>query len=240
MIVFGYRFEPKLWSIIITLLAIIVFVNLGQWQLSRADEKESAFEQIEKYAKEPAVALPGTLIKFSDFQNRDVEVSGEFLIDKTIYLDNKTYKGLAGYHIVTPLKMANSTMVVAINRGWVRGNADRSILPVVTHKEGLVKITGRVMSPDSKALSLSNQVESGNVWGNFDLQRFAALIDLEVQPIMVLQKDAFDDGLIRDWNRPESGAAKNFGYAVQWFSLAITTAIIFIILNVKREFTKSK
>ena len=240
MIIFGYRFEPKIWSVTITTIAVISFVNLGQWQLSRASEKEALFDQIEKYAKEPVVVLPGTTIKFSDFQYRDVEVYGEFLTDKTIYLDNKTYKGLAGYHIVTPLKLSNSSMSVAINRGWVRADYDRAILPEIPLKQGLVKVIGRVTSPEIKTLSLSNQENENEVWGSFDLQRFEDLTGFELQPIMVLQKDKEDDGLIRDWDKPESGAAKNFGYAVQWFSLAVTSIIIFIILNVKRNITEIK
>jgi surfeit locus 1 family protein len=55
-----------------------------------------------------------------------------------------------------------------------------------------------------------------------------------------LQKDVIEDGLIRAWEKPESGASKNIGYAVQWFSLAITTFIIFIVLNVKRTNSEIK
>ena len=57
---------------------------------------------------------------------------------------------------------------------------------------------------------------------------------------MILQKDAIEDGLIRAWDKPNSGASKNIGYAVQWFSLAITTIVIFIVLNVKRTTSEVK
>ena len=43
-----YRFEPRLWSIIVTIAAILIFANLGLWQLSRADEKQSKHEQLEQ------------------------------------------------------------------------------------------------------------------------------------------------------------------------------------------------
>ena len=61
-----------------------------------------------------------------------------------------------------------------------------------------------------------------------------------MQPLLVLQKNKVEDGLIREWSRPESGASKNIGYAVQWFSLAVTTIIIFLALNVKRKNSKIK
>ena len=235
MIILGYRFEPKLWAIAITIVSVIVFLELGKWQLSRADEKKAQYEQLERYAKQPAVTLPGTLISLKDFQYRDVEVRGEYLSNYTIYLDNKTYHGRAGYHIITPLRISNSSLHVAVNRGWVATGYDRSILPQVTEVEGEVKVIGTVVSPEIRTLELSDKFVEGQVWDNFNLQRYQEVTGLKTQPIMILQKDTAEDGLIRDWSKPESGASKNIGYAIQWFSLAVTAIIIFLVLNVKRK-----
>lgn len=238
MIVLGYRFEPKLWVIIVTTALALLFIELGKWQLSRADEKNAQYEQLEQYAKQPAITLSGNLIKLKDFQYREVEVEGEYILEHTVYLDNKTYKGRAGYHIITPFKIANSSLHVAINRGWVGTGYDRAILPEVPAIKGYLKITGIVVSPDLRTLELTNKVSTGKVWGNFDLQRYQQETGLEMQPVMVLQKDKVEDGLVRDWDKPDSGASKNIGYAFQWFSLAVTVVIIFIVLNVKRKNSK--
>jgi len=235
MIVLGYRFEPKVWTIIVTSILVLVFFQLGKWQLSRADEKNLRYEQLEQYAKQPTIKLPGTLAKLKDYQFRDVEVIGKYVPERTIYLDNKTYKGHAGYHIITPLKIENSELHVVINRGWIATGNDRSILPSVAVVDETVKIIGQAVSPELKTLQLADDEVPGKVWGNFELQRYQKITGLEMQPMMVLQKDDVKDGLIRDWNRPDSGAAKNLGYAVQWFLLAITAIIIFLVLNVKRK-----
>lgn len=240
MIALGFRFEPKLWVVIVTTVFVILFIELGKWQLSRADQKSERQEQLEQYAKQPAVTLPGTLVKLEDFQYREVEVGGEYLSEHTIYLDNKTYQGRAGYHIITPLKVSNSSLHVVINRGWIATGYDRSILPLVPEVKGEVKVTGTVVSPELRTLELSANVASSEVWGNFNLQRYQEVTGLEMQPLMVLQKNKVEDGLIRDWHRPDSGAAKNLGYAVQWFSLAVTVIIIFLVLNVKRTNSKNK
>lgn len=240
MIVLGYRFEPKLWAIIITIASALIFIELGKWQLSRADEKTARYEQLEEYAKQPAIKLPGALIKLKDFQYREIEVEGEYLSEYTIFLDNKTHKGRAGYHIVTPLKIANSSVCVAINRGWVATGYDRAVLPEIAEVNGQVKVTGVVVSSELRALELSNTLPTGKVWGNFDLNRYQEVVNLKMQPIMVLQKDRIEDGLIRDWDKPDSGASKNIGYAIQWFLLAATAIIIFLVLNVKRKSSKSE
>ncbi|MBS0484157.1 MAG: SURF1 family protein [Proteobacteria bacterium] len=235
MNVLNYRFEPKLWAILITIVFVIIFIELGKWQLSRAEEKNEKHEQLEQYAKQPAITLPATLVKLKDFQYREVEVSGEYLPEYTIYLDNKIHQGRAGYHVITPLKISNSPLHVVVNRGWISTGSDRSILPPIVEVKGELKVTGIAASPEIKTLDLSDKVVEGRIWDNFNLQRYQEVTGLAMQPLMLLQKSDENDGLIRDWNRPDSGASKNIGYAVQWFSLAVTTVIIFIVLNVKRR-----
>ncbi|MDH5479328.1 MAG: SURF1 family protein [Nitrosomonas sp.] len=211
-----------------------MFVELGKWQLSRAEEKNTQYEQITLLSKEPAVTLPSSLIKFEDFQYREIEVRGVFQPKYTIYVDNKTYKGNAGYHVLTPIKISNSSLSVIINRGWVATGTDRAVLPEFPVVNGEIVIKGLAVSPELRMLELSEHITTGLVWDNFDLQRYHETTGLDLQPVMVLQKDELDDGLIRDWERPNSGADRNLGYAFQWFSLAITAIVIFLVLNVKR------
>ncbi|HNB02404.1 MAG TPA: SURF1 family protein [Nitrosomonas sp.] len=235
MNILGYQFEPKAWSIVLTLIATVVFSNLGLWQLSRADEKETQHKQLEQFAKQPPVLLPATLVKLEEFEYRDVEVEGEFVNEMTIYLDNKTYQGRAGYHVITPLRIDNSSLYVAVNRGWVATGYDRSILPPVPKTEGVVHITGTAVSPNIKTFELSDKQMDKQVWNSFSHERYQQALGIKLQPLLILQKSTIEDGLIRDWHKPESGSSKNIGYAVQWFSLAATTIIIFIVLNVKRR-----
>lgn len=241
MIVLGYSFAPKIWSIIVTAAFVFLFIALGNWQLSRADEKNARQEQLDRLSQQPAVKMPGTRVKLEDFQYREVEIRGEYLPSHTIYLDNKTYKGVAGYHVLTPVKLANSTLHVLINRGWIAAGLDRGVLPGVPPAEqGEVTVTGTVVSPEQRMLQLSGQVLTGSVWAHLDMQRYRETTGLELQPVLVLQEDQLDDGLIRQWDRPDSGSARNIGYAIQWFSLAATAIIIFFVLNVKRKPSESK
>ena len=97
-------------------------VQLGNWQLSRAREKESRQEQLGPLSQQPAVALPSNRVKLEDFQYRqDGSTRGDTYQRHTIYLDNKIYRGVAGYHIITPLRIGTSSMHVLVNRGWVAG-----------------------------------------------------------------------------------------------------------------------
>lgn len=236
MIIGGYRFAPKLWTIVAMLLFVALFTSLGNWQLSRAQEKTDQYELLEKFSKQPAVTLPATRTKLQDYQYREIEVSGEYVNELTIYVDNKVYQGRAGYHIITPFRIKNSELYVAVNRGWIATGNDRRVLPEVVEEKGEQKLTGMVVSPDIRTLELSKSQISGAIWDNFSLQRYQEITQLEFQPLLILQRNAEQDGLVRDWSKPDSGATKNLSYAFQWFSLAATTIIIFIVLNVKRSY----
>ncbi|SDH37774.1 SURF1 family protein [Nitrosomonas sp. Nm132] len=235
----NYQFKPKWWVILLTIALALIFVRLGLWQLSRANEKELRQERIEQYAREPVIKLPTTLIKLEDFQYRQVEVRGSFIEDHAIYLDNKIYQGVAGYEILVPIKIANSSLHILVNRGWIAAGTDRLQLPAVYFPRGEVTVTGMVASPMIKAVQLSEEITADKLWINLDFELYQKVTGLALQPILLLQQDNhIDDGLIRQWVRPDSGASKNIGYAIQWFLLAATICIIFLILNVKRNSSK--
>ncbi|HET7061224.1 MAG TPA: SURF1 family protein, partial [Nitrosospira sp.] len=227
------------WSTIVAVIVVTIMVQLGNWQLSRAREKESRQEQLDVLSRQPAVTIPPTPVKLEDFQYRKVEASGFYVPDHTIYLDNKIYRGAAGYHVITPLRIGGSDMHVLVNRGWVAANRDRSKLPEVPTPDGPVDISGVATTATQKTLELSDELVSGRVWENLNLERYRAATGLALQPVMILQQDDVKDGLIREWPRPDIGIGRNLGYALQWFAMAAAVSIIYLVLSVKRERTGS-
>lgn len=235
----SYQFKPRWWVVLLTITLTLIFARLGFWQLSRANEKELRHERIEQYAREAVISLPPTPIKLEDFQYRQIEVQGSFIEDHAIYLDNKIFQGVVGYEILAPLKITNSTLHVLVNRGWIAAGKDRSHLPSVFFPKGEVTVTGIASSPQIRTMQLSEEIVTGKLWVNFDPELYQKVTKLALQPIILLQQDThIDDGLIRQWVQPDSGASKNIGYAIQWFLLAATTCILFLVLNVKRNSSK--
>ncbi|MCW5598627.1 SURF1 family protein [Nitrosomonas sp.] len=232
----SYQFRPRWWAVILTLVFVAIFVRLGMWQLSRANEKIDRHEKIAQYAQEPIVTLPSSPIKLDDFLHRLVEVRGRFIKEHAIYLDNKIYQGRVGYEILAPLKMRNSELHVLVNRGWVASGGDRLNLPEIIFPDEEVDITGIVASPMVRAMQLTDEVASGNLWVSLDFELYKEKTGLLLHPVLLLQQDnRIEDGLIRQWAQSDSGASKNIGYAFQWFFFALTLSIIFLILNVKRN-----
>jgi len=50
-----------------------------------------------------------------------------------------------------------------------------------------------------------------------------------------LQTSVQHDGLQRSWPRPIPGSACIVGYAFQWYSLATTLAVLWLVMNVKLQ-----
>jgi surfeit locus 1 family protein len=238
MTISGWRFTPRLWSTVAAVVVITIMVQLGNWQLSRAREKESRQEKLDTLSQQPPVSLPASPVKLEDFQYRKIEAQGVYLPKYTIYLDNKIYKGMVGYHIITPLRIGASSMHVLVNRGWAAAERDRSKLPEVVTPSGPLVVSGIATTATQKTLELSKEVVSGQVWENLDLERYRDVTGLQLQPVMILQQDGTKDNLIREWARPDLGIGKNLGYAAQWFAMALAVLIIYLVLSVKRERTQ--
>ena len=236
----GLKFKAKLWPTMATIVVIITMVSLGNWQISRAQEKEERHEQIGRLSEQPAVSIPTNLVSIEDFKFKQVEARGTFISSHTIYLDNKMNKGAAGYHIVMPFKLAESSMHVLVNRGWVPSGRDRSILPIVTTPTDTVVVRGRAVSVPTKVFALSDEIVAGQVWPNLQLERVQQVTGLNLQPMVILQQDNWSDGLVRQWDRPDSGASSSWSYAAQWYGMALIVMIIYLVLSVKRERPEEK
>jgi cytochrome oxidase assembly protein ShyY1 len=53
------------------------------------------------------------------------------------------------------------------------------------------------------------------------------------------QHGSLDDGLVRDWPAPEAGAEKHDAYALQWYSLAVLSVVLLLVLNLRNDRTRS-
>ena len=67
-----------------------------------------------------------------------------------------------------------------------------------------------------------------------ELDAFAKETGLRLQPIVIQQYSAADDGLVRDWPRPDAGVEKHESYELQWYSLAVLAVVLLLVLSVRR------
>jgi surfeit locus 1 family protein len=228
------RFRQGLVPTIAALLGIAITVAAGAWQMSRADEKARRQAQLEALRREPPVTVPASALAEVDLLYRRVLVSGVFVSEHTVYLDNRLRRGVPGFEIVTPLRIGASERFVAVNRGWIAGAPRRDTLPEVRTPSGPVTVEG-TMVPAQRVYQLEHAGPEGKVWLSFSLERLRKETGLDLQPLLIQQESALDDGLERTWVRPDSGRDKHLAYAFQWFAMAVAILVLYLVLGFRRS-----
>jgi len=151
-----------------------------------------------------------------------VVISGRWLPERTVFLDNRPMDGRVGFFVVTPLVLADEATTVLVQRGWLpRNSAERSQLPPLHTPAGMVTVQGRVAASPSRLYELGAAAR-GPIRQNLDLAEFAAEMGRSLLPLAVIEAtpDGAPDGLLRHWSAPDLGLQKHYGYAFQWFALS--------------------
>jgi surfeit locus 1 family protein len=214
---------------------IALTVALGNWQSGRAREKEALQQRLDAVSREAPVHLGAAAADAAALDLRRVVGRGEWQPERMVLHDNRTRRGQPGYHVLMPLKLEGGNMHVLVNRGWVAAARDRSVLPQIATPDGTVGVEGIARVPGDKVFELAREAQPGRVWQNVTLQRFRDWSGLQLQPVVLQQTNDASDGLVREWDRPDLGIDKHRGYALQWYSLAGLTAVLLLVLSLKRE-----
>ena len=240
MMRFGaYDFSPSLWPTIVTLLLLPVLTGFGIWQLERAAWKQQMVDSHADRARRSPVALQ-SLHDYRDAeQYTRVCARGYYDMEHQLLLDNRTYEGYAGYHVLTPLRLDESDKTVLVNRGWVPVGKSRAILPDIPGTTGEVLVDATIKLPPQKLFRLGAMDEVHEGWPQvvqqIELSELEERLGYPLEPLILLldKDDVF--GFIRDW-KPVYGVTpdKHRAYAVQWFTLAAVLLMIYIGVNSKR------
>jgi surfeit locus 1 family protein len=203
-----------------------MFISLGNWQSRRAVEKRELAAALERAAQSAPIELPSA----TDLLHKRVAARGQFLAERTVFLDNKLRRGRPGYEVVTPLAMGNRHVLV--NRGWMPAPPSRDTVPAVPTPAGEVHVDGIALERLPHALEAGPS--SGKVRQNLDIAAYAAETGLQLLPIVIEQRSDSADGLVRDWPRADLGIEKHESYSLQWYSFAALALALGLIFSFRR------
>ena len=105
------KFNPGIRITIFFVFFAILFFSLGLWQIERGQSKEDILEEFENNITKN----PSYLNKDSKKWDR-VFVEGTWIGSKQIYIDNVIYGGMAGYKVLTPLKIKETNELLYYRR----------------------------------------------------------------------------------------------------------------------------
>ncbi len=207
--------------LICTLLLAALTASLGVWQLGRAQEKTALQRLQQERARLPPLQLAefgaGAPASPAWWQRRAL-LEGNWLPDETVYLENRPMDGRAGFYVVTPLLLDDGRAVL-VQRGWLPRDArDRMRIAAYATEPARVRVAGHI-APEFARLYELGGAGSGAIRQNLDLASFAQQTHRRLLPLVLIQDEGGDDGLLRQWPRLASDVHRNYGYALQWFGL---------------------
>lgn len=207
--------------ILFTVAVLVTLVKLGLWQMSRAQEKKTLHSAL-KYRSEQMYYSLASLP--TDPRWYSLTLRGEFDHSKAVLLDNQTYRGQVGYHVLYPFAAEQGWVLV--NLGWIAAPAYREQIPVLPEHHGELKISG-VIAPPSALLELKAE-PLGADWPlrvqNLHLEQLGSVMERPLKP-WILQIDPDNPvALQQTWTPVVIGPQKHYAYAAQWFLLAVAVS----------------
>lgn len=231
------KFEFRWIPFVAAVLAVALGVALGQWQMRRAAAKQAIELTLSARESAPPLVLGTAPITIDETEYRRVQVSGEFVRDWPVYLDNRPHQGVAGFYVLMPFRIAGSNMHLLVARGWIpRDPGNRTKLPPLTAPAGQLTLQGVARRSPGHVLQLGRAegLQPAAIVQNVTVAEFAEASGLRMLPVLIEQTSAVADGLVRDWPRPSSGIDKHLGYAFQWYALAATAFLFFLVTGFRR------
>jgi surfeit locus 1 family protein len=229
----GRRFQPGLVPTLAALVVVLATVSLGNWQSRRADLRDALEDRARAMALRPPVAIARAADVSPDQRYARATAAGEYVAAAQVWLDNRTYQGVAGYHILTPLRLDDGTHLL-VDRGWVPATP-RHEPPVANPPTGRIEVTGRLNEPPPKFIELKHMEPTGRVVQNLDLAELAKFSGMTFAPLILEQAPGGADGLLRNWPAPDLGRDKNVSYMWQWYGFASLAAALWLILGWRKK-----
>ena len=227
------KFNPGVRITIFFIIFAVVFFSLGIWQIERGQTKTQIMSEFEnKLTKEP-IYLNAESKKWDR-----VLVSGKWENKKQLLIDNVIHQGIAGYKVLTPLRINETNKLILIDRGWIKQNKFRDQLPDIQIPEDFESVIGTLEQPEL-GLVLSDELIS-NDWPKISQTKNVELISKayteEIFPMILLADPLLKNSLEYIKITPTNMTPiKHYGYSSQWFLMFIVLCFMYIWYGLSRN-----
>jgi len=215
---------PRPWLAVALLAAAAgVCVSLGFWQFGRAEESRAARERFEA-----ALALPPARLRTADeagdaLRYRKVELTGRYVPERQVLIDNIVHRGTAGYYVLTPFEPADGGPWLLVNRGWVPADPVRTTLPDVSVDGVARRVVGVLDRLPAPGLRLDDMPVTDGALVVVSFPTIDMLEDLFGRSLFEYQlrlDPEESDGFEREIAPPGLPPERHLGYAAQWWLFA--------------------
>lgn len=219
---------------------LVLFLVLGSWQVRRGFEKIEIADHARQQAEREPGALPVDLSSYESLRYAPIHAMGHYLGEKQFLLDNQVLNGQVGYNALAPFQLKESGKWVLVDRGWLRQGLTRQLLPDVSVDDHEIAIDAQLYVPFSEGYRVG-EMDGGNIiWPRvvqyLDFDRMSERLGFPLLPLVLRlsPESTSGAGFERIWPTVQFGYQRHFGYAVQWFAMALALLVILVLLVRKK------
>jgi surfeit locus 1 family protein len=227
---------------IAALVALLVLVGLGTWQVNRLHWKEALIARVDARLGAAPVPAPApaewSALDLAEAEYAPVTVTGAYRNDREIHVVGSLTepKGKAsgyGYFIFTPF-VTDAGWTVFVNRGFVPEAKRDAATRASGQIEGETTVTGLLRRPHLRSWFMPADLAEKNEWFSRDPALFAAAEGLnpaDVAPYLIDSRfeDALPDGLPQGGETIVSFPNSHLQYAVTWYGLAAALVGVYAV-----------
>lgn len=231
-----YAFKPALVPTLVTIALLYVMISLGFWQLDRAEYKSNLQTIIESRQQLSSIELTLLDFKSDNWMYTPAYTQGEYDTQHHILLDNQIHNAQAGYSVLTPFKI-NETTAILVNRGWISHSGHRDQLPDLTLDRTGLTLNGIITPPPATGLVLSDNANTYVKWPTvlqyINTREIQQQLPYNLLPGIFTLNNAEDTRYTVLPIHISMRSEKHTAYAFQWFALSLALIIIYIVVNTK-------
>ena len=219
---------------VIVFVLVVVFVNLGSWQLSRHDERKLDNTVGEaRYSSDPLdleVLVIGAGEDFGSLVYRRATTPGIYFAEDEVLIRGQVHLGQAGFHVVTPMRVGEQAVLV--NRGWVPLVLDQAPVKQAAPAVGETDVSGWLSTTEQRGSLGPEDPSEGRLttMNRIDIDRIQQQVDYPLLPVVL---NLFEGGealpvALDEPTFDELGS--HLGYAIQWFGFALIALVGYFFL----------
>ncbi|MDQ0316708.1 SURF1 family protein [Amorphus orientalis] len=225
-----------LWPTLVTLIALVILIGLGNWQVRRLAWKESLIAAAESRSVAEAVPAPGPdawpALDMDDWIYQRVEATGRYGDDEIhVFMalpDPNGPLGGQGYLVFAPFTTTDGWTLL-VDRGFVPlDRKDPETRP--GPPEGEVRIEGLMRPGEMPAFFSPDPDLDKNVWLVRELGAMAEALGMRrTAPyyVSLVASETPEGGVPQAGETPLTFANSHLQYAVTWYGLAVVLVFVY-------------